>query len=187
MSAAEPQGYVYGAVTKSPVSWHDFEGLKRIIGFTDRDRQLLLRAGAVIRPRLEELLGHWLGQSGHWVHATFSGPYVERYRGTAGARFGRGMLDGFTRTYDQKWLDYQYEIGLRHNRAKKNRTDDVDSVPVVPFRYLVASIQVLSEIPDKLLDGVSSADAAGIRAAWSKSLLLQVALWSRSYVAPEDW
>jgi hypothetical protein len=52
---------------------------------------------------------------------------------------------------------------------------------------LVASIHVLSEIPDKLLDGVSSADAAGIRAAWSKSLLLQVALWSRSYVAPEDW
>jgi len=60
-------------------------------------------------------------------------------------------------------------------------------VPVVPFRHLVASIHVLSEIPDKLLDGVSSADAAGIRAAWSKSLLLQVALWSRSYVSSEDW
>jgi hypothetical protein len=42
------------------------------------------------------------------------------------------MLDGFTRTQDQKWLDYQYEIGLRHSRAKKNRMDDVDSVPVVP-------------------------------------------------------
>ena len=187
MSAAEPQGYDYGAVTRSPVSWHDFEDLKRVLGFTDRDQQLLLRAGAMIGPRLEQLLGHWLEQLGPWVHATFSGPDVERYSGTAGARFGRGMLDGFTRTYDQKWLDYQYEIGLRHSRAKKNRTDDVDSVPVVPFRHLVASIHVLSEIPDKLLDGVSSTDAAGIRAAWSKSLLLQVALWSRSYVAPEDW
>ena len=60
-------------------------------------------------------------------------------------------------------------------------------MPVVPFRHLVASIHVLSEIPDKLIDGVSNADAAGIRAAWLKSLLLQVALWSRSYVAADDW
>ena len=187
MSAAEPHGYNYGAVTKSPVSWQDFEDLRRILGFTDRDQQLLLRAGEMIGPRLEELLGHWLEQLGPWVHATFSGPDVERYSGTAGARFGRGMLDGFTRTYDQKWLYYQHEIGLRHSRAKKNRTDEVDSVPVVPFRHLVASIHVLSEIPDKFLDGVSSADAAEIRAAWSKSLLLQVALWSRSYVTADDW
>src|SRR5437660_1292694 len=153
MSANEPQGYDYGAVTKSPVSWDDFEDLKRVLGFNDRDQQLLLRAGEMIGPRLQELLGHWLEQLGPWVHATFSGPDVERYSSTAGARFGRGMLDGFTRTYDQEWLDYQHEIGLRHSRAKKNRTDEVDSVPVVPFRHLVASIHVLSEIPDKLLDG----------------------------------
>ena len=60
MSAAEPQGYDYGAVTRSPVSWHDFEDLQRVIGFTDRDQQLLLRTGEMIGPRLEELLGHWL-------------------------------------------------------------------------------------------------------------------------------
>src|SRR5207237_10468050 len=89
----EPLGYAYGAVTQSPVSWDDFEDLKRGLGFSDRDQQLLLRAGEMIGPRLEELLGHWLEQLGPWVHATFSGPDVERYSGTAGARFGRGMLD----------------------------------------------------------------------------------------------
>ena len=141
----------------------------------------------MIRPRLEELLGHWLGQLGPWVHATFSGPDVERYGAAAGARFGRGVLDGFVRTYDQEWLDYQHEVGLRHSRAKKNKTDRVDSVAAVPFRHLVASIQVLSEIPDEFLQGLSSADATGVRGAWSKSLLLQVALWSRSYTATEDW
>jgi hypothetical protein len=60
-------------------------------------------------------------------------------------------------------------------------------VPVVPFRQLVASVKVVSEIPDQFLEGVSSTEAAGIRAAWSRSLLLQLALWSRSYVAAEDW
>src|SRR2546430_12697353 len=64
MSADEPQGYDYGAVTKSPVSWDDFEDLKRVLGFSDRDQQLLLRAGEMIGPRLEELLGHWLEQLG---------------------------------------------------------------------------------------------------------------------------
>src|SRR3989442_15864980 len=166
MSAAEPQGYDYGAVTRSPVSWHDFEDLKRVLGFTDRDQQLLMRAGEMIGPRLEELLGHWLEQLGPWVHATFSGPDVERYSGTAGARFGRGMLDGFTRTYDQKWLHYQYEIGLRHSRAKKNRPDDVDSGPVGPFIQLVASVHVRSGNPHKPLHRGSIAEATGIREAW---------------------
>jgi Protoglobin len=187
MGDAELHGYDYGAVARSPVTWDQFEDLKRVVGFTDRDQQLLSRAGELIGPRLEALLDHWFGQLGPWVHATFSGPDMERYSAAAGARFGRGVLDGFMRTYDQEWLDYQHEVGLRHARAKKNKTDRVDSVAVVPFRHLVASIQVLSEIPDEFLQGLSSADAAGIRGAWSKSLLLQVALWSRSYIAAEDW
>jgi len=29
--------------------------------------------------------------------------------------------------YDRAWLDYQQEIAVRHTRAKKNRTDNVDS------------------------------------------------------------
>jgi hypothetical protein len=187
MNTANLPGYEYGAVGRSPVDWHQFEDLKRELGFTDHDQQLLLNAGRVIGPRLEELLGHWFGQLGPWIHATFSGPDMERYSASAGARFGRGVLDGLTRTYDQDWLDYQHEVGLRHSRAKKNRTDHVDSVAVVPFRHLLASIQVLSEIPDTFLDGISKADAAGIRLAWSRSLLLQMALWSRSYVAADDW
>src|SRR2546426_11186087 len=128
MSAAEPQGYDYDAVTKSPVSWQDFEDLRRVLGFTDRDQQLLLRAGEMIGPRLEEVLGHWLEQLGPWVHATFSGPDVERYSGTAGARFGRGMLDGFTRTYDQEWLGHPDGNGLPDSPGQKKCTGGVGLV-----------------------------------------------------------
>jgi Protoglobin len=187
MSAAGLKGYDYGAVPRSPVTWAEFEDLKRVVGFDERDQELLLRAGEHIAPRLDELLGHWFGQLGGWIQATFAGRDVERYSAAAGARFARGVLDGFTRTYDQDWLDYQNEIGLRHSRATKNRTDAVNSVPVVPLRHVIASIQVLSDIPDKFLDNFSSADAAGIRTAWSRSLLLQVALWTRSYATAEDW
>src|SRR5207244_9926743 len=108
MSTDEPQGYDYGAVTKSPVSWDDFEDLKRVLGFSDRDQQLLLRAGEMIGPRLEELLGHWLEQLGPWVHATFSGPDVERSSSAAGARFGPGLLHGFRARTDLQSLDYQH-------------------------------------------------------------------------------
>jgi hypothetical protein len=183
----EPPGYEYGAVVRAPVTQDEFEDLKHILGFTDRDQQLLLKAGEQLGPRLGELLEHWFSQLGPWIHATFAGPDVDRYSTAAGARFGRGMLDGFTRTYDQEWLDYQQEIGLRHTRAKKNQTDKANSVAVVPFRYLVASIKVLSEIPDKFLDGIPSQERSAVRDAWSRSLLLQVALWSRSYMEAEDW
>src|SRR2546430_14547629 len=128
MSANEPQGYDYGAVTKSPVSWDDFEDLKRVLGFNDRDQQLLLRAGEMIGPRLEELLGHWLEQLGPWGHATFSGPDVERYSSTAGARFGRGLLDGFTRPDDQERADPQPGIQIRPTRGPHKRQDHAGSV-----------------------------------------------------------
>ena len=43
-------------------------------------------------------------------------------------RFGQWILDTARAEYDQAWLDYQHEIGLRHHRTKKNRTDSVDAV-----------------------------------------------------------
>src|SRR5438093_10427820 len=100
MGDAELHGYDYGAVARSPVTWDEFEDLKRVVGFTDRDQQLLSKAGELIRPRLEELLRHWLGQLGPWVHATFSVPDVQRYSAAQGARLGRGLLDGFALMID---------------------------------------------------------------------------------------
>jgi uncharacterized protein YndB with AHSA1/START domain len=64
---------------------------------------------------------------------TFSGRFVEL---VPDQRFGQWILETARAEYDQKWLDYQHEIGLRHERAKKNRTDDAASTDVVPFRYL---------------------------------------------------
>ena len=56
------------------------------------------------------------------------------------ARFGQWILDTASANYNQSWLDYQHEIGRRHHRSGKNRTDGVASTGIIPFRYLAPLI-----------------------------------------------
>jgi len=61
------------------------------------------------------------------------------YLGAVRQRFKQWILDTCNREYDQAWLDYQHS-GLRHHLTKKNQTDQVQSVPMMPLRYLIAFI-----------------------------------------------
>lgn len=95
-------------------------------------------------------------------------------------RFGQWIADTASANYDQAWLDYQYEIGLRHTTAKKNKTDQADSVPLVNFRYLSAlTIPITTTLkPFLAKTGAPAADVDKMHAAWVKSVLLQSILWS---------
>jgi len=77
-----------------------------------------------------------------WYNFVGSHPYLIQYSGKPkqpdsaylGAvrqRFKQWILDTCNREYDQAWLDYQHEIGLRHHLTKKNQTDQVQSVPII--------------------------------------------------------
>jgi len=44
---------------------------------------------------------------------------IDEYLATVRKRFYQWILDTCNRSYDQTWLDYQQEIGLRHTYAKK--------------------------------------------------------------------
>src|SRR6266508_1446312 len=114
---------------------------------------------------------------------------LEEYLMRAHPRLMQMARDTCERPYDQDWLDYQHEIGLRHHRAKKNQTDHVESTPVVPFRYLPVSVEPVAQLLRPFLEakGHSAADFDAMVQAFTKSLLLQVTLWSRAYVAAEDW
>ena len=105
------------------------------------------------------------------------------------ARFAQWILDTARAEYNQEWLDYQYEIGLRHHRAKKNRTDGVPGAEVVPFRDLFLLIFPVTHTLKPFLarGGHSPADVEGMHAAWVKSCLLQVTLWSHPYVKDGDF
>lgn len=99
-------------------------------------------------------------------------------------RFGQWIMDLCNRKYDQGWLDYQHEIGLRHHSIKKNKTDNVDAVPIIHFRYLVAFIFPITATIKSFLanKGHSSDEVEKMYAAWFKAVTLTVTLWCYPYI-----
>jgi hypothetical protein len=80
---------------------------------------------------------------------------------------------------DQAWLDYQQEIGLRHTPAKRNMTDRAATPPQVPLRYLIAFMAPVMETVRHQLQskGLAPADVDRLHAAWTKAVILSIALW----------
>jgi hypothetical protein len=189
-------GYTYGtsSVSRSPVSLADFELMKRSALFGDDDVTYLRRSHDIVADQVEAILDVWYGFVGSQPHllASFTGKtdgttdgkplpaYLEAVR----KRFGRWILDTARAQYDQAWLDYQHEIGLRHHRAKKNATDHAASTAIVPFRDLFALIFPVTFTlrPFLAKKGHSATEVDQMHAAWVKSCLLQLTLWSHPYV-----
>lgn len=187
-------GYTYGSVSQSPVTLKDFEGLKKAVLFTAEDERYLKMAGEVLKDQIDAVLDLWYGFVGSHPHLVyyFSGPDGKpdaNYLAAVRKRFGQWILDTCTRPYDQTWLNYQHEIGLRHHRTKKNKTDNVRSVPNVPLRYLIAFIYPITATIKPFLakKGHSPDEVDKMHQAWFKSVTLQVALWSYPYAKDGDF
>lgn len=99
-------------------------------------------------------------------------------------RFAQWILDTADANYDQTWLNYQHEIGLRHAPTKKNKTDKANSVKLVNFRYIPAlTIPVTTTLkPFLAKKGTKAEDVEKMHQAWVKSVLLQSILWSQPYI-----
>jgi hypothetical protein len=190
-------GYTYGtdAVARSPVTLADFELIKKSVLFTDGDVRYLRLSHAVVKDYVEEILDVWYGFVGSnpQLLASFcdkrDGKPLGDYLGAVRKRFGQWILDTARAEYDQKWLDYQHEIGLRHHRTGKNRTDGAVSTDIVPFRYLFALLFPVTFTLKPFLakKGHSAEDVEKMHAAWVKSCILQVTLWSHPYVKDGDF
>jgi hypothetical protein len=190
-------GYTYGtaAVARSPVTLADFELMKKSVLFGDEDVTYLRLSHDVVKDQVEAILDVWYGFVGSHPHllASFTGKSDGKplgdYLGAVRKRFGQWILDTARAEYDQKWLDYQHEIGLRHHRTKKNRTDGAASTDHIPFRDLFALVfpVTLTLKPFLAKKGHSAGDVEKMYAAWVKSCLLQVTLWSHPYVKDGDF
>lgn len=190
-------GYTYGtaAVARSPVTFADFELMKKSVLFGDEDVTYLRLSHDVVKDQVEAILDVWYGFVGSNPHllASFTGKGDGKplgdYLGAVRKRFGQWILDTASAEYDQKWLDYQHEIGLRHHRTKKNRTDGAASTDHIPFRHLFAMVfpVTLTLKPFLGKKGHSTEDVEKMYAAWVKSCLLQVTLWSHPYVKDGDF
>ena len=190
-------GYTYGtaAVAQSPVTLADFELMKKSVLFGDEDVKHLRLSHDVLKDQVEAILDVWYGFVGSNPHllASFTGKHdgkpLSDYLGAVRKRFGQWILDTARAEYDQKWLDYQHEIGLRHHRTKKNRTDGVASTEIVPFRYMFLLVFPVTFTLKPFLakKGHSTEEIEKMYAAWVESCLLQVTLWSHAYVNAGDF
>lgn len=101
----------------------------------------------------------------------------------------QGPRSASSNPYDQDWLNYQHEIGLRHTHLKKNKTDEASAPPHIPLRYVIAFTAVINDTMKPFLSkkGNSVEEIEAMHRAWCKAVILHVTLWSRAYVAESDW
>lgn len=190
-------GYTYGTsvVPRSPISLENFELMKKSTLFGEDDINALKMSYDVLKDQVESILDVWYGFVGsspqllqYFTNKADGKPNMD-YLGGVRKRFGQWILDTAQAQYDQKWLDYQYEIGRRHHRVAKNTADKVPSVDHIHFRYLVCLIAPITITLKPFLakKGHKAEDVEKMAAAWIKSVLLQVALWSQPYMSEKDF
>ncbi len=187
------KGYTYGAVAQSPVSIAELALLKQTVLFTEEDEKYLRLAGEVLKDQTNDVLDLWysfVGGNEHLVHYFGkSGKPNMEYLTAVRTRFGQWIMDLCNRPYDQTWLNYQHEVALRHHSTKKNKTDEVDAVPIIHYRYMVAFIFPITATIKSFLSkkGHDPATVDAMHAAWFKAVTLTVILWTYPYINKNEF
>jgi pimeloyl-ACP methyl ester carboxylesterase len=190
-------GYNPGSpeVAKSPISMDDWEKLKQSAFFSDEDVTYLRLSYDVLKDQAEDLVQVWRGIIMSHPHLRAydedpkTGEIDKAYAAAVGKRFAQWVIDTAKAEYDQKWLDYQYEIGLRHHRTKKNKTDGGHTIDHIRARDLIAfaAATVAPMKPHLAKKGHTASVVDRMYDAWWKSMILQVTLWSQPYMKAGDF
>jgi hypothetical protein len=197
MTAHSIPGYRLGdpALPASPLTLADLETLKASLLFGDVDIAALRQAHDVVADQVEAILDVWYGFVAATPHllAYFSDPAtgapVGAYLAAVRKRFGQWIIDTCRANYDEAWLAWQDEIGRRHHRIGKNRTDSASAAPHIAMRHVLALAVPISVTMRPFLakQGHAPAEVEAMHAAWSKAVLLQAILWCRPYVKEGDF
>jgi hypothetical protein len=190
-------GYTLGtpSVPRSPITLEEFERLKQVSLLTPDDLHYLRLSREVLADQVEAVLDVWYGFMGsipdlmHAFVRKSDGQPDPHYLEAVRARFAQWILDTAEANYDQAWLDYQYEIGLRHHRIGKNKTDGVDATDHIPYRYIPALIYPVTATLKPFLEkkGHRPEEVEKMHQAWIKSIQLQVLLWGQPYMKEGDF
>jgi hypothetical protein len=190
-------GYTYGTgeVAKSPITLKEWEELKKSALFADEDVFYLRLSLDVLADQVDDLLKAWRGIIFLNPHLRAydenpeTGQVDKAYAAAVAKRFGQWVLDTAKAEYDQAWLDYQYEIGLRHHRAKKNQTDHGHTLGHIRARDLIAfSAAIVVPMKPYLAKKGHPAEVVNrMYNAWWKSMILQVTLWTQPYIREGDF
>jgi hypothetical protein len=189
-------GYDYGTdrAAKSPISMVEWEELKKSALFSEEDVIYLRLSEEVLKDHVDDLLKIWRGIIFDHPHlrAYDQDPKTHEvdaeYTKAVAKRFGQWVLDTARAQYDQKWLDYQYEIGLRHHRSKKNKTDGGRTLGHIRGRDLLAfSAAIVVPMKPFLAGGHPPEIVERMYDAWWKAMILQATLWIQPYVKEGDF
>lgn len=195
-TAVSIPGYTYGGqLPASPISMKDFDLLQQAVLFTSEDVRYLRMSHDVLKDQTEAVLDVWYGFVASHPNLVYyfgkksDGQPDGAYLAAVRKRFAQWILDTSSANYDQRWLDYQAEIGRRHHRTGKNQTDKAASVDNISYRYLPAFIYPITATLKPFLakKGHSAEDVEKMHQAWVKSVILQVTLWSYPYVKDGDF
>lgn len=192
-----PPGYTLGSqdVPKSPISLEEWEDLKKSALFSEEDVVYLRLSEQVLSDQVDDLLKTWRGIIFDHPHlrAYDENPQTHTvdvdYTKAVAKRFRQWVIDTARAKYDQAWLDYQYEIGLRHHRSKKNKTDGGHTLEHIRARDLVAfCASIVVPMRSFLAKKGHPADVVNrMYDAWWKSMILQATLWLQPYVREGDY
>jgi hypothetical protein len=193
--ASEIAGYDFGSPhsARSPVSAEELLQLEQTLGWTTNDAQLLRKHAPLFEARAEKMVDSWRAIIGAQPHLAkwFFGPNGkpdDEYKAAVKKRFVQWVVDVANRPHDRAWLDYQEEIGLRHTPEKKNKTDGRQTPPLVPLRYLLAFVPVVTRVRQFFESAiVDSAELDAVERAWTKVVHLHVTLWTRPYSRDGLW
>jgi hypothetical protein len=188
-------GYDYGTTKSatSPVSETELLQMEQTAGWTSDEANFLAQHADLFRAKAEAMVDSWraiIGSQTHLAHwfVKPDGASDDQYKASVKHRFVQWVIDVAVRPHDRDWLNYQFEIGLRHTPVKKNVTDGAHTPPVVPFRYLVGFIPIVLPIRSFFQDAIQDEDdLKRLESAWTKAVLLHVTLWSRAYMSAELW
>jgi hypothetical protein len=189
-------GYTHGtsAVAKSPVTLADFEQMKASVLFGEDDVKYLRMSHDVVKDEVEAILDVWYGFVGSQPHllASFTGKRTASPSATTSAPCASASVSGSS-TPPRRVRPEVARLPARDRApappAKKNKTDGAPSTDLVPFRNLFALIFPVTFTlrPFLAKKGHSAEDVEKMYAAWVKSCLLQVTLWSHPYVKDGDF
>jgi Protoglobin len=193
MTAIKGYDYAKSTLEQSQVTLNDLALLKKTLLWSEEDDKNLRLAGEVLKDQTDAVLDLWYGYVGGNEHLVYyftkNGQPNMEYLTAVRARFGQWILDLCTKSYDQQWLNYQHEIAKRHHSIKKNKTDGVDTVPIVHFRYLVAFIFPITVTIKSFLQkkGHTADEVEGMYNAWFKAVTLTALLWSHPYINKNEF
>jgi len=111
--------------------------------FTEEDKQYLRMAGSILQKQTDAILDLWYNFVGsHPISFSILANLNSLIQPTW-EQFVNASSNGFLTLATESMTRLGWtinEIGLRHHLTKKNQTDQVQSVPMMPLRYLIAFI-----------------------------------------------